>query len=71
MCHVEADVEICNCDLLFLVLLPCGLGVGADDSSGDCRRVFGLLFQHFREKLGVLAVERPVGRRCGFILGDM
>ena len=71
MCHVEADVEICDRDLLFLVLLPCSFRVCADDSSGEGWRVFGLLLQHFREEFGVLAVERPVGRRRGFILGDV
>ena len=65
MCHVEADVEIGDCDL-FLVFC---FGVRTNDSSGECRRVFGLILQHCCEELSVLAVERPVGRRCGLILG--
>lgn len=71
MCHVQAEVEVCDCDLLRLVLLPCGFGVCAGDSSGECRRVFGLLFQHFCEELGVLAIKRPVGRRCGLVSRDL
>lgn len=71
MCHVEAHVEIRDCDLLFAVLLPCRFEVCAHHPSSECRRVFRLVFQHFCEELGVLAVERPVGRRCRFIPGDV
>ena len=68
MCHVEADVEISDCDLLFL-LIP--FEMTTDYSNGVYGRVFGLILQHCCEELGVLAVERPVGRRGGLIPGHM
>ena len=71
MCHVKPDIEIGDCNLFSLILFPLGLDMCADDSSGVYRRILRLLFEHFCEKVGVLSVERPVGRCCGFIAGDL
>ena len=59
MGHVEADIEVGDCDLLLPVLLACRFGVCAHHSSGEYRRVSCLLFQHLCEELGVLGVKRP------------
>ena len=71
MCHVKPNIEIGDCNLFGLVLVLPSLGMCANDSSGVYRRIFRLLFEHFCEKFNVLSVERPVGRCCGFIAGDV
>lgn len=71
MCHIEADVEISDCDLLFLVLFSCCFVVCAHDSSGICGRVSRLFYQQFFERFGVLAVKRPVGCCCNLISRDV
>lgn len=47
MRHVQSDVEIGNCGLLFFVFLMYRFRMGASDSGSEDRRIFGLLVQHF------------------------
>ena len=69
MCHVKPDSEIGDCE--YSPLIPPGLGVCVEDSSGVFRRVLRLLFEYFCEKFGILGVERPVGRCCDSVAGDV
>ena len=78
MCHVKPDSDIGDCEHSEILTVAATQNHGsdqvdmcADDVTGVLRRILRLLCEHFCEKFGVLTVERPVGRCCGSIAGNV